>query len=139
MTTLRDTLNAIGNHLTQAGVVYWPGQTQEYTNPGTQPPLYAKRLPETPQTCAAINAYSLTIPANTNTPGMVIRFQVRSRAPQDADPLADSILNALHGAHHQEWDGLSVGRITHLSTAQLGADPQTGLDERTDNYELITH
>ena len=76
-------------------------------------------------------AYTLTPGSNVT----VARVQVRVRAPYDADPLADAALAALHGAHHETWGGLRVARCAHLSALQLGAD-QSGLDERSDNYEL---
>ena len=134
--TMRAITRAVCERLAQAGAAYWPGEDGAYTlTPGGAPPVYAKRLQATPDTALAVATYQIDPPIDPGDPVTVVRVQVRARAPYDADPLADTALAALHGAHHQEWGGLHVARCAHLSALQLGAD-QAGLDERTDNYEL---
>lgn len=134
--TMRDITRAVCERLAQAGVAYWPGEDSAYTlTPGGPPPVYAKRLQATPETALAVATYQIDPPITPGINVTVARVQVRVRAPYDADPLADAALAALHGAHHQTWGGLRVARCAHLSALQLGAD-QSGLDERSDNYEL---
>lgn len=134
--TMRAVTRAVCERLNRAGVAYWPGEDGAYTlTPGGPPPVYAKRLQATPETAFAVTAYQIAPPITPDSNVTVARVQVRVRAPYDADPLADAALAALHGVHHQMWGGLRVARCAHLSALQLGAD-QSGLDERSDNYEL---
>ena len=136
MTSMRSVIDAVATRLNDAEVGYWPGPTGTYPTTLPRTPVYAKRLPATPPEALAVNVYGQDLQPDPTDPTEVFRGQVRSRAPYDADPPADQALAALHGQHHQVWAGIRVQRCRHLSTAQLGADPSTGLDERTDNYEL---
>lgn len=133
--TATDIINAIGTHLSNQKVAYWPGLTGTYPKTSPIPPVFAKRLPPTPVTAFAINVYHITPPAPDETVWRY-RVQIRSRAPLNADANADKALNVLHAIHNQTWGGVHVARVLHESTAQLGADPSTGVDERTDNYLL---
>lgn len=135
-TPLRSVIDAVCTRLDTAGVAYWPGPDGSYPKTPPRRPAFAKRLPATPPEALAVATYGLDLQPDPQDPSEVFRVQVRSRAPYDADPPADQALAALHGQHHQVWAGIRVQRCRHLSTAQLGADPSTGLDERTDNYEL---
>lgn len=135
--TMRQVIDAVGTRLMGAGVGYWPGPAGTYpTNAGR--PIFAKRLRPKPDTAIAVTTYGTDLDPNPDLPTIRVRVQVRTRAPLDADPIGDQIIQALHGQHHQEWAGLPVNRCIHLSTAQLGAN-QAGLDERTDNFELTIH
>lgn len=136
----RHIIHATAAQLHNHTIGYWPGPDGTYPTHPHAPPIYAKHLPPTPDTCIAITTYALNLEINPDLGRtFTIRIQVRVRAPQDADPIADQILTVLHGQHRQEWEGLYVERCRHLSTAQLGTNPG-GLDERTDNFELtITH
>lgn len=135
-TPLRSVIDAVCTRLDAAGVAYWPGPDGTYPKTPPRTSAFAKRLPATPAQALAVTAYDVELTPDPEDTVEVFRVQVRSRAPYDADPTADAALAILHGQHHQEWAGIRVQRCRHLSTAQLGADPSTGLDERTDNYEL---
>lgn len=137
MTTLQDVTVAVMTRLHDREVAWWPGSLDgAYPKQPPRTPVFAKRLPATPPEALAVATYGLDLQPDPQDPSEVFRIQVRSRAPYDADPPADQALAALHGQHHQVWAGIRVQRCRHLSTAQLGADPSTGLDERTDNYEI---
>lgn len=133
---LQAVVAAVAQHLHDAGVAYWPGPTGTYPKRMPRPPAYAKRLQADPQTALAVNAYQLDDNPDPGQAVATVWVQVRARAPMDADPLADAARQALHGQHNTVWAGVRVARCTHESTAQLGADPASGLDERTDNYRI---
>ncbi|QPK81116.1 hypothetical protein G7Y41_08765 [Schaalia sp. ZJ405] len=136
MTGLRMVIDAVGTYLTGVGIAFWPGTDGEYPESLTKPPVFAKRLPPTPVEAVAINAYSREQSPNPGDNTIRVCFQVRTRAPYDADPLADAVVHALHGLHHQTCADLTFDRVRHLSTAQLGLT-DTGADERTDNFEAL--
>ncbi|RTE47892.1 hypothetical protein [Actinobaculum sp. 352] len=131
-----DVIDAVATRLATAHIAAWDGPDRPLPDNGL-PPVFVKRLQATPDTAFAVNVYNMTLSPDPSLPGQVAYVQIRTRAPYDADPLADMAAAALHGVHAESWTGtVRVGRCRHLSTAQLGADPDTLLDERTDNYEI---
>lgn len=137
MTTLQTIVVAVMTRLSDSGVAWWPGSIDgAYPTTPPRTPVYAKRIPASSPEALAVSVYQLDLQPDPEDPTEVFRVQVRTRAPFDADPTADEALAALHGAHRQQWAGVRIERCRHLSTAELGADPATSLDERTDNYEL---
>lgn len=136
MTDFSRIIDAVCWQLNDQKVGFWPGANAPYPKKPPLPPVYAKRLQATSGSCLAVSVYDYSAP-QPGSATITARVQIRTRAPYTADPLADQALNALHGAHHQEWHGLRVERCIHTSTAQLGID-EAGLDERTDNYEITT-
>lgn len=128
-------VDAVCQHLHNLKVGYWPGSTGTYPKTTSQPPIYVKRLPSAPVAAYAVTAYNLELDAY-DPRKQTVRIQIRSRNPFDADQLADRAVQAMHAVHHQTWGPVTIHRCKHLYAAQLGADPATRLDERTDNYEL---
>ena len=121
---IAEVIDAVCQHLSQAGIFYYPGATATYKPEAGQVPVTAKRLPAPWDTAAAVNVYSQEL--------------LHVRASPTADILADRAVEALHGVHAAQWGALRVDRCVHLHTAQLGAD-EKGLDHRTDNFQLIFH
>ena len=135
MTTFTEIENAVGARLNSTGVAYW-NPTDAYPEVLAVPPAFRKRFPpRAPATALLITAYDLDVSVDPNQPLRAYRLQIRSRAPFDANPLADDALEVLHGFHHQVWGNLNIQRCRHYSSSQLGADSQ-GNDERSDNYIL---
>ena len=134
-TSLTSVVDAVATRLNELGLGYWDTSS---TYPKTPPrtPIYGKRYATgTPTAAIAVTAYNVTLPTNPDLHTETIRVQVRCRNVGNADLIADPIVNAIHGQHHQTWGPLTIQRCIHISTAQLGADTQN-MDERTDNYEL---
>ena len=128
-------LDAVASRIDAAGLGYW-NPTGAYPALPERPPVYGKRFPpKAPQTAVSVNVYGIHVSPDPNLDVEVFRLQVRTRAPINADPLADRILTLLHGKHHEQWGALKIQRCQHLSTAQLGVDTES-LDERTDNYQV---
>lgn len=127
----------VGRILHSNNIGYMPANASDpYPTTHALPPIFAKRLPAKPEECIALNVYGWELEPDPKNPLTVARLQTRVRAKHTADPLADRIVTALHGLHATTGD--TIGRIRHVSTAQLGADP-AGLDERTDNFHIILH
>lgn len=137
MTTYTDIVDSIGFYLNQVGAVFY-AQDGIYPTITPAPPAYVKRIPvSAPNEAVAMLVYNSEGSLN---PGMRVaqwHLQTRVRAPYDADILADRIKRVLVGVHNTRWNGVRVQTIKHLSTAQLGVDA-ADLDERTDNYLVIT-
>ena len=134
---IAEVIDAVCQHLSQAGIFYYPGATATYTPGAGLGPVTAKRLPAPWDTAAAVNVYSQALPL-PGSDTVMVSFQVHVRASPTADVLADRAVEALHGVHAAQWGSLRVDRCVHLHTAQLGAD-EKGLDHRTDNFQLIFH
>lgn len=132
-----EVIDAVCQHLAQAGVFYYPGATAAYKPGAGQVPVTAKRLPAPWDAAAAVNVYSQALPL-PGSDTVTVNVQLHVRASPTADILADRAVEALHGVHAATWGSLRVDRCVHLSTAQLGAD-EKGLDHRTDNFQLIFH
>lgn len=132
-----EVIDAVCQHLSQAGIFYYPGATATYKPSAGRVPVTAKRLPAPWDTAAAVNVYSQELPL-PGSDTVMVSFQVHVRASPTADILADRAVEALHGVHAATWGALRVDRCIHLTTAQLGADGK-GLDHRTDNFQLIFH
>ena len=134
---LAEVIDAVCQHLAQAGIFYSPGPPATYTRGGGLVPVTATRLPAPWDTAAAVNVYGQDLPL-PGSDTIMVSFQVHVRASPTADILADRAVEALHGVHAAQWGSLHVDRCAHLHTAQLGAD-EKGLDHRTDNFQLIFH
>ena len=134
---LAEVIDAVCQHLSQAGIFYYPGGNVEYKPEAGQVPVTAKRLPAPWDTAAAVNVYGLSLPL-PGSDTVMVNLQLHVRASPTADILADRAVEALHGVHASQWGSLRIDRCAHLSTAQLGAD-EKGLDHRTDNFQLIFH
>lgn len=134
MFSMSEILEAVATRLKEAGVAEWDGMNTPVPEGDDRVRVWAKHYPPvTPS--LTVNVYSIKVPAHGEA-DTTYRVQIRTRAPHNADPLADKALQALDDIHHQEWAGVPVARCRHISTAQLGLDGQT--DERTDNYEITT-
>ena len=134
---IAEVIDAVCQHLSQAGIFYYPGATATYKPEAGQVPVTAKRLPAPWDTAAAVSVYSQALPL-PGSDTVTVNVQLHVRASPTADILADRAVEALHGVHAARWGSLRVDRCMHLSTAQLGAD-EKGLDHRTDNFQLIFH
>lgn len=137
MTTTRQVLDAVTARIAAAGLgKYDPDGIYAPTDTG----IVWKVMPPAPDRVIVLNVYGDTTSPDPALPGHLWRVQVRTRTPghpADVDDLADALHTALT-AHRQTWGHLHVARCQRISYGQMGADANRR-QERSDNYELITH
>lgn len=136
MRSLASVTEAICQRLADEGVGYFDS-SGAYPPVMDKPPVFIKRFPaEAADSAIAVNCYADEIQMNPRDMLRVVRFQIRVRAPFDADPLADQTHEALEALQTMFAD-LHVTSCHRQSIAQLGMDEQDR-DERADNYQLVT-
>lgn len=136
MMTLEEVANAVGQHLADEGVAFFDVDGNYPPKPGL-PPVFIKRFPaHAPDEAVTLTVYSDTTALNPEDNVRILNIQVRSRAPFDADPLADQLRAALE-TQQAMWGDLYVMSCHRVSVGQLGID-NNDLDERSDNYMIAT-
>jgi hypothetical protein len=128
-TSTRDLIDELGSHLaTVAGFAYEPD-----TVPTGQIPVFASRLPASPDRVVGIWAYDRSKTAGPE--GLQTRMvQVRVRGdlddPLTADDLADAVVESL-----DDWHDTVIAHCGVQSALRLGRD-DAGRDELTINLSI---
>ena len=134
--TLEQIGDIIAQRLADTDVAYF-NPTGNYPTTTSRPPIFLKRFPaHAPHKALSVIVYADEESLNPADDVRILHFQVKARAPYDADPLADQAKAALT-AIQTHWGDLYVSSCIRTSFAQLGAD-QDNVDMRSDNYQLIT-